>query len=75
MKDKRLNTLEQQKYRSGVGMLFYLVKHSRPDLSNPVRELTKVMDGARVDHMTSLFREIKFALHTRDRGIMIKPNS
>jgi hypothetical protein len=49
-------------------------KHSRPDPSNAVRELTKVMDGARVDHMTSLFRVIKFALDTRDRGIMIKPN-
>jgi hypothetical protein len=31
------------KYRSGVGMLSYLVKHSRPDISNAVRELTKVL--------------------------------
>ena len=31
-------------YRSGVGMLLYLVKYSRPDIANPVRELSKVLD-------------------------------
>jgi hypothetical protein len=28
-------------------MLFYLVKHSRPDISNAVRELSKVADVPR----------------------------
>ena len=28
-------------YRSGVGTLLYLTKHSRPDITNPVRELSK----------------------------------
>ncbi|KAG7339393.1 reverse transcriptase RNA-dependent DNA polymerase [Nitzschia inconspicua] len=32
---------DQKVYRSAVGMLLYLVKHSRPDLSNFVRELSK----------------------------------
>ena len=36
----------QKRYRSGVGMLLYLVKHSRPDIANPVRELSKVLDGS-----------------------------
>jgi hypothetical protein len=31
-------------------MLLYLVKHSRPDISNAVRELTKVLDGATNAH-------------------------
>jgi hypothetical protein len=30
--------------RSGVGMLLYMIKHSRPDLANAVRELSKVLD-------------------------------
>ena len=29
------------KYRSGVGMLLFLVKYSRPDISHAVRELSK----------------------------------
>ena len=36
----------QSRYRSGVGMLLYLIKHSRPDIANVVRELSKCMDGA-----------------------------
>ena len=32
-------------YRSGVGMLLYLVKHSRPDIANGVRELSKALVG------------------------------
>jgi hypothetical protein len=32
-----LTSEQQTKYRSGVGMLLYLVKHSRPDISNAVR--------------------------------------
>jgi hypothetical protein len=47
----QLITPEQQKlYRSGVGMLLYLVKHSRPDISNSTRELSKVGDGASEAH-------------------------
>jgi hypothetical protein len=41
-----LSPKDQTKYHSGVGMLLYLVKHSRPEISNAVRELTKVLDDA-----------------------------
>ena len=37
-KDK-LQAKEHATYRSGVGTLLYLTKHSRPDLCNEVREL------------------------------------
>ena len=36
----------QKLFRRRVGMLLYLVEHLRPDLSNCIRELSKVMDGA-----------------------------
>ena len=35
---------EQKLYQSGVGSLLYLTKHSKPDISNAVRELSKSMD-------------------------------
>ena len=44
--DKEFISLESKKqirYRSGVGMLLYLVKFSRPDIANSVRELNKAM--------------------------------
>jgi hypothetical protein len=71
--DEKLNTDNQRKFRSGVGMLLYLVKHSRPDFSTGVRELAKVMDGTTEEHLKLLYRVVNFVLNTRTRGIVMKP--
>ena len=55
---------DQKVFRSGVGMLLYLVKHSRPDIANAVRELSKSMDGATASGMKELKRVIKYVLDT-----------
>jgi hypothetical protein len=44
--DLRIDEERQRDFRGGVGMLLHLVKHSRPDIANATRELSKVMDGA-----------------------------
>ena len=36
--------IEEKKYRRGVGKILYLVKHTRPDIANAVRELSKMLD-------------------------------
>jgi hypothetical protein len=36
-----ISSEKQSEYRSGIGMLFYLIKHSCPELANSIRELTK----------------------------------
>ena len=54
--DLVLTPAQQTKYRSGVGMLLYLVKHSRPDIANAVRELTKVLDKATPAHWKAMIR-------------------
>jgi hypothetical protein len=71
--EKLLSTEEGTRYRSGVGMLLYLVKHSRPDISNSVRELSKVCDGANQSHWKSLMRNIQFVLSTSHLGLRLKP--
>ena len=65
---------EQTKYRSGLGMLLYLVKHSRPDIANAVRELSKVADIANQAHWKALMRLIKYVLGTRKFGLKLNPN-
>jgi hypothetical protein len=62
----------QKRFRSGVGMLLYLVKYSRPDIANGVRELSKVMDGATMAHVKSLFRLVKFIMSTKDKCLEMK---
>ena len=64
---------DQTLYRSGIGMLLYLVKHSRPDIANVVRELSKVMDGATPAAIKEMKRVIKFVLDTRHYGLKIEP--
>jgi hypothetical protein len=71
--DPLISKDDQSKYRSGVGMLLYLVKHSRPDISNAVRELSKVCDGATECHWKALMRTIKYVLTTQNIGLKIKP--
>jgi Reverse transcriptase (RNA-dependent DNA polymerase) len=56
--DPLISPEDQKLYRSGVGMLLYLVKHSRPDISNATRELSKVGDGATQAHWKQLLRAI-----------------
>ena len=58
----------QSMYRSGVGTLLYLTKHSRPDITNPVRELSKSMDGASMAQVTEMYRVINFVLETKTLG-------
>ena len=63
----------QSMYRSGVGTLLYLTKHSRPDITNPVRELSISMDGASMAHVTEMFRVINFVLETKTLGLRMAP--
>ena len=65
--DVKISSKDQTRYRSGVGMLLYLVKFSRPDISNAVRELSKANDGATMAHFKELLRCIKFVLDTKNR--------
>ena len=43
---KKISVKDQKLFWFGIGLLKYLVKHSKPDIANTVWELSKVMDGA-----------------------------
>ena len=71
----KVSAEEHALFKSGVGMLLYLVKHSSPDIANPVRELSKVMDNPSKAAMKELKGVVKFLLDTRDYGLRIEPES
>ena len=62
---------EHETYRSGVGTLKYLTKHSRPDICNPVRELSKTMDAPPPVYLKEMYKLIGFVLSTKD--FQLKP--
>jgi hypothetical protein len=71
--EEKITDEEQSEYRMGVGMLLYLVKHSRPDIANAVRELSKSVDGATYASLKEMKRIIKYVLDTKEWGLKIEP--
>ena len=63
-----LSLEEQTLYRCPVGILLYLVKHTRPDLANATLELSKAMDIANYLHWRELLCVIVYALKTQEKG-------
>ena len=59
---------KQTLYRLGVGMLLYLVKQSRPDIANCVRELSNVLDDTTDCAFNEMLRIIKYVLDTKKIG-------
>jgi hypothetical protein len=72
-KTEKIDGNLQSKYRSGVGMLLYLIKYSRPDLANVVRELSKCMDGANLAAYKEMLRVVKFVLDSKDYCLKLNP--
>ena len=54
---------------SRVGTLLYLTKHSRPDICNLVRELSKTMDTPAPVYLKQMYKLIRFVLLTKDYGL------
>jgi hypothetical protein len=54
-------------------MLLYLGKHSRLEMSNTTRELSKVGDGATQAHWKQLLRAIKYTMSTKNKEMKTKP--
>ena len=72
--DKLIDSESQTRFRSAVGSILYLVKISRPDLSNISRELSKVMMKCTSFHYSLLLRTLKYIEKTLFYGILYKIN-
>lgn len=72
--DPMMSADDQSIYQSGVGSLIYLINHSRPDISNAICGLSKVMDKGHYGHMKSLNRVLKYVEQTKEHGVLMKQN-
>ena len=50
--------------------MLYLTK---PDFTNPVRELSKSRDGASMAHVTEMYRVVNFVLEMKTLGLRMVP--
>ena len=67
--EDKVNPQDHEIYRSRVGPLLYLTKHSRPDICNPVRELSKTMDAHAPAHLKEMYKLIRNVLSTKGYGL------
>ena len=63
----------QTKYRSGVGKMLHLMRWSRPETQNAVRDLSRFMSGAAQSHVKAMLRAMSYCLGTAERGIVLQP--
>ena len=72
--EQSLNKVQQKKYRSGVGKLLHLMRWSRPDILNAVRELSKYMMSACEAHFKAMYRCMSYCVGSINKGLVLKPN-
>jgi len=68
-----LETRAQRKYRSVLGKLLHLMRWSRPDILNAVRELSKFMMEASPSHYKAMIRCMDYVVSTANKGLILKP--
>ena len=63
--EDKVNPEDHETYRT----LLYLTKHSRLDICNPVRELSKTMDAPAPVHLKEMYKVIRHVLSTKGYGL------
>ena len=71
--EDKLPAKEHATYRSGLGTLLYLTKHSKPSLCHAVRELSKTMHRPAPIHLKQVYSIIRYVLGTKIYGLKSYP--
>ena len=61
-------------YRSVIGKLNFLGKSTYPDISVSVHQCARFSENPRKSHAEAVKRIGRYILHTRDKGLIIRPN-
>ena len=73
--DRQLISSKKQKpYRFGIGMLFYLVKHPHPDITNSVYHLSKISNKAYQAAFKEMLHVTQLVLDVNNYGVKYAPN-
>jgi len=62
-------------YASVVGMLLYLLGHTRPDLAYSVSQVARFMFNPKRSHEIAIKRIGRYLIGTKDKGMIIKPTT
>jgi hypothetical protein len=68
-----LDAKQSSKYRSGTGKLMHMMKWTRHEILNRVRELSRFMAAPTSLHLARMFRVMNYVRHTAQFGNYINP--
>ena len=71
--DNILSRAAQKMYRSATAMLLQMMRWSRPEVMNGVREYSRFMTEARESHNIALQRLMMNILETKNGGLVLAP--
>ena len=71
--DKLLMPAKQTQYCSGVGKGMHMMRYSRPDTYNAVRDLVRHTTKVTQVHYDAMLRMMKYVDDTSDRGLVLNP--
>ena len=74
MTKEGISAKDQKTYHSGVGKLLFLMKWSRPDMLNSVRDLSQFMSCARPSHVVTMERVMQYCLCSKYKGFKLQPS-
>ena len=66
---------EQKTCRSRVGKMLHMMRWSRPDILNAVRECSMMRSWTMESHIKAMKRIMTYFVTTADRGLLLKPNT
>ena len=68
-----LDSAKQTKYRSGCGLAMHIMRYTRPEIYNAVRDCTRHMAEANKSHFEAMTRVLGYIAGTPKRGLLLKP--
>jgi hypothetical protein len=69
----QVNDEIQSTYRSGVGKLLHMMRWTRPEIMNSVRELSRVAGRALLSHVMAMYQVMKYCCNTPGGGLLLTP--
>jgi hypothetical protein len=71
--DDLLSPEDQARYRSATAVLLHMMRWSRAEVMNAVRDCSRYMQSARKSHNKALNRVMMYCVGTPLRGLFLKP--
>ena len=73
--DENISKKMQKLYRKGVGKLLHMMRYSRPDILNRVRELSQFVVAATTYHFVCMLHVMDYVVCTAEKGWFLAPNA